>query len=276
MRKVPKYPISQNWLYVCLITTIWLLSLEYAHGQQTVSAEGPTFVKAGEDLHLTIKITPPTNFEGGALQLFFKSPDGGINTGVELKPGETSVPFSMHLNVATKSGRWTLERVAFVSAGEFEFFKDFVPISFEVIGNVGLIHPTGAAAAVNPSQAQLLRTEAIKLQARVSDLKGRLREQQQAQTKELTQTLAREVQSALVALQKTEDAYLQIGSKGNDKQADAFFGDIRTSYQEASGALVGQHKGHYLGASYETTPRDLKAGSVSATFSPGARCPTSL
>src|SRR5580698_230436 len=72
---------------VCLLATI------IASAQQSASVDGPSFVKAGESVTITVNIDRPPNFEGGSLRISL-SPEGpsrlgGFAQGVAVHANQT-------------------------------------------------------------------------------------------------------------------------------------------------------------------------------------------
>jgi hypothetical protein len=103
--------------------------------------------------------------------------------------------------------------------------------TFEVIPKKNLVYPTTADVGVKPSQAQLLRTEAIHLQARIQDLKGQILELKSAS--KLNNLLRQKVEKEIESLNETEHAF-RILDNSVKEDSRIFFDDLRTSYREAN------------------------------------------
>jgi hypothetical protein len=109
-------------------------------------------------------------------------------------------------------------------------------ISFRVIPASDVRYPTSAEVTINPSQAQLLRIEATKLQRQVQDLKALLSSPRRRDT---TGILGRAVQDALEALSSTEESFRSSATGGatDVPAAKVFFDDLRISYQDAASTV---------------------------------------
>ena len=101
-----------------------------------------------------------------------------------------------------------------------------------MIAKQGLVFPTSADIVVNPSQQQLLRLEARRLQRRIEDLKAAIVAYQQAnQQGRITQVLRTNVEEAVKALDLTELEFeSRATAKDQSSLARAFFGDLRLNY----------------------------------------------
>ncbi len=116
------------------------------------------------------------------------------------------------------------------------------PRTFQVIANEGLVFPTGADIVVNPSQQQLLRLEAKRVQQRIEDLKAAILAYREAdQERRITRVLRSSVGEAVKALDLTESEFeSRASAKGQLTLSKVFFGDLRLNYGTVVVDLDGQ------------------------------------
>ncbi len=110
----------------------------------------------------------------------------------------------------------------------------FKRISFVIQGAPPLpVVTEGIEVTVDPSRAQLLRLEGIKLQRRISDLKAAVveLEQSKAGADSLAKLLRSNVRDAVVALQDTERDFEKLSTEKEIPVSRVFFGDLRISYE---------------------------------------------
>jgi hypothetical protein len=199
-------------------------------GQESATLSVPDIVKAGEVLNFEIRLDKAPNHDAWvAYNLTW--PGGVLSTGAACKSGETVCHGAVTVPLDAPSGTWTFSRLMFTygtSQKELAFGKR----TFEVIGNPNLVYPTSAEIAVNPSQAQLLRREAVQVQQRLRSLKAALAAGQEAQ--QITNTLRRSVQESIQSLDATASAFHQLATdKSQPREAQVFFTDLRFSYNDA-------------------------------------------
>ena len=140
----------------------------------SVSLHGEQVVRAGDPLPLVVTVNKAPNFEGSNIQVRITGPDNfALQYGVALKPGVTVYEVPFQVPAAAAGGVWTVSNVTFNSGGDSKQKElPFQKYTFRVIPNEGLEFPTSADIGVNPSQVQLLRTEAIHLQERIREIKS--------------------------------------------------------------------------------------------------------
>ena len=190
-------------------------------------------VKAGENFNFSFLLDKAPTFSGGAI-LYTISPPGdkpGIQTGAVLIPGERECKGSYRIPDTAPGGTWTLSAIGLSDGFTIRPFKA-TPQTFKVIANQGLVFPTSADIVVNPSQQQLLRLEARRLQHRIEDLKAAIVAYQQAnQQGRITQVLRTNVEEAVKALDLTEAEFeRRATAKDQSDLAKSFFGDLRLNY----------------------------------------------
>lgn len=219
-----------------LLSIITLFASAPLLGQTTAAVSVPEFVKAGEAVMVTGTLDRAPNFSGSSLQYYFAGPgDFTVQSSVELAAGQKDFSFSYRIPEAAKAGVWSVSRLVFYDGVGTRIVLAVPVRTFDVIANSGLIYPSHAEIALSPSEVQLLRGAALRLQAQIQDLKGRIKETKAAG---LPQLLAAGITNAVTELDRTESAYKQLDSQNNRAgQVQVFFSDIRTSYLEASRSL---------------------------------------
>ena len=115
----------------------------------------------------------------------------------------------------------------------------FKPVSFQVIP-INLILPTAAEAKINPSQIQLLRREALSVQAKIQTLKANLaRIQPPPKRDQLITILQRALNEALEAVQRTERSFNELaGARSELAAGKVFFADLQANYRQTLQDLV--------------------------------------
>jgi hypothetical protein len=213
-----------------------------ALAQTSATVHGPEFVKAGETLNLAITVDRAPNFTGSSLQLTLGPDSGGgaFGYGIELQPNKTEYSLQVRIPEAAIGGTWSVADVRFASGmpGSYPTLS-FTKYSFLVIPKRDLVYPTSADVGMKPSQAQLLRTEAVHLQAQIQDLKGQILEYKSSN--KLTVLLRQNIEKAVQSLDETEHEFRSLDSASKQQEnSQVFFDDLRTSYREASHDLKAQ------------------------------------
>jgi len=207
--------------------------------QTSATVHGPEFVKAGETLILVITVDQAPNFTGSSLQISLgPKSGGGFGYGIELEPKKTEYSLQMKIPEAAQGGTWSV-RLDFATGGGESHLLPSTKYSFQVIPRTDLVYPTSADVGMRPSQAQLLRTEAIHVQTRIQDLKGQILEHKSGS--KLTSLLRQNVAKAIEALNNTEQQFRSLDSASRqEKDSQVFFDDLRTSYREADQQVKAQ------------------------------------
>jgi hypothetical protein len=159
--------------YPCYGVCFILLACSNIWAQASVALRGGEIVKAGEIVNLIVTLDKPPNFEGGDIQVTVKGPGITISYAVAAKPGQRVYRAPFQVPPAAPPGTWSISRIGF-SGGGPPLDLAFRGLSFTVIPQPGLIFPSAAEVSINPSQIQLLRREAGRLQWRVQSLKADL------------------------------------------------------------------------------------------------------
>jgi hypothetical protein len=210
-----------------------------ASAQTSATVHGPEFVKAGERFDVVITIDKAPNFTGSLIHVNVQGPKISFGYAIELQPGRTEYVLPVSMPGASTGGTWAIKVSDFTTGGGEQIPMQSTKYSFQVIPQKDLVYPTTADVGMRPSQAQLLRTEAIHLQARIQDLKGQIREHKSGG--KLTSLLRENVAKAIQALNDTDQQYRSLDSSSKqDKDSQVFFDDLRTSYREADHQLRAQ------------------------------------
>lgn len=196
-------------------------------------------VKAGEMFAFTVKVDKAPNFNGGNLIFVISGPSGGgpsygVRSSIGLIPGQKEYNAKILIPADARGGTWTLTISGISSGTEIHAFSGIKPKTFEVIANSDLILPTRGEIVVNPSQQQVLRMAARRLQAQIQNLKVAVSEYERAkQHGQIPAVLRENVNAALEALNKTQAEFKsQQTSPEQGQMADVFFGDLRLNYSE--------------------------------------------
>jgi len=204
-----------------------------ARAQSSVDVDIPDQIAAGEDLKFTVTLDVAPNFVGGNVRYFISGPDGEISTSVPVEKGSRTASGSINIPEAASGGTWYF--------GIFDFYTGMksVPMNklkvpFQVVAKQHLIIPTSVTVQINPSQIQLFRTEASKLQARIQTFKITAAQASSAGSpSSLSKAVSQNLEGAIRALDKTRDAFQSYASTTEQKQrGEVFFADLRRSYVE--------------------------------------------
>jgi hypothetical protein len=202
-----------------------------ASAQESATLHGEEFVKAGETLNLVITLDKAPNFKGSQLDVHLHTPKGDVGYGITLEPGKTAYTLGISVPGAAPGGTWSVSDLEFISGGDARFPLPFPKFSFYVIAGKDLTYPSAADVGVSPSQAQLLRTEAIHLQAQIQDLKGQILEHRT--DSKLSSLLRENIERAIQSIGATEHAFRALDSSSKpEESSQIFFDDLRTSYRE--------------------------------------------
>jgi len=207
--------------------------------QQSATVYGEEFVKAGETLKISITLDKAPSIKGAMLQLTIRGPRAGFGYGVGLTAGQVNYTADFPVPEGATGGTWSIDKVTFQTGGGESYELPFKKYSFQVIPKANVTYPTAADVGVIPSQAQLLRTEALRLLARIQDLKGQIAERKN-DTK-LLKLLHQNVDDAIKALGETENTFRSLDSSAKQQgPSQIFFDDLRTSYHEADRLIMAQ------------------------------------
>ena len=206
--------------------------------QESVTVNVPDIAKAGETVTVGITLDKAPNFDGGSVLVWVTGPGGwDLQSGAMVTRGSNVTVYSFRLPIDADPGTYTIDRLKF-SAGSKMHDLHFTPVSFRVIGNAGLIIPSSAEVAINPTQAQLLRREATRLQLQIQQLKAELSTESNASERGRGEILRDRVQGEIKSLQETASRFRKLGTQGTKNDAsEVFFADLHTSYDEVLSAL---------------------------------------
>jgi hypothetical protein len=233
--------VSQCLAVCCLVFLFSALS--EGQGAQ-VAISGGEILKAGENLELTVTLDKAPSFEGGALSVGFgaKEGQGSASTGGPTLPGQQVYHFQVRIPAAAPGGIWTLTSFQFFNSAAWVNLphKDLL---FRVIPTPGIVYPTSAEIQVDPSQVQLFRREALRLQTQLQTLRASVLGAGEPPTKSTLAVLRSKVEAELDSVTSTEARFYelggksQFGDKSQSEAAKAFFDDIRIGYSEALSEL---------------------------------------
>jgi hypothetical protein len=192
---------------------------------------GDEIVQAGETANLVITLDRAPNFEG-SIQITIIGPAITYGYGVTTKPGERVYQAPFAVPPAAPPGTWTVSKITFTGGGQ-PVELAFKGLSFKVIPKPGLVFPSSAEVTINPSQTQLLRREAARLQQRIQDLKANLTKQANPAGSGVVELLRANTKEAFQALEETQSTFHKLaGPESQAGAAEIFFGDLRKSYED--------------------------------------------
>jgi hypothetical protein len=204
-----------------------------AAAQDSATVKVPDIVKAGETLSLEIRVNQAPNFDGAGLMVWITGPDKFIvQSGCSLKQGEKSCLYSYLIPVDATAGDWSVSRIA-LSTGAHQSDLSFTKVPFKVIGKTGLVFPTSAEVAINPSQIQLFRREALRLQQHLQTLKEQLTDLQRSSSPNGASILVRSIKTEMGALVETEARFKELNhNQSQEADSRVFFSDLRKTYED--------------------------------------------
>ena len=212
------------------------LASPIALAQESAAINVPDTVRAGETVTFQITLDAAPNFEGASVMYWVGCSSGfSIQSGAEVTKGSNSTIFSIRLPADVSSGTCRVDQLKFYS-GSRTYDLHFPSVSFRVLGNAGLVIPSSAEVAINPTQTQLLRREATRLQLQIQQLKAELSSGPSVRSG--GDILRKRVQEELSSLQETARKFRELSASGTTNDAsDIFFSDLRVSYDEVLSAL---------------------------------------
>lgn len=216
-----------------------ICALTPAPAQQSASVRLPAEVKAGENVDLEITVDKAPNFNGGAVQIWIQGTGHySLQSSCEIAQGERSCHFSFQVPADASGGTWSVSKLMFYT-GTRQIDLSFHGQSFTVIPNSGLIFPSSAEVALNPSQVQLLRGEARAVQIQTEELKSRLNELNSSQSASERKLLIENVELAASKLQETENQLFKLAPSAYQANGGKiFFEDLNRNYQNAQKDLA--------------------------------------
>ena len=217
---------------LCKLIAFVLVAYTIAAAQESATVRAPDIVRAGETIDLEITLDRAPNFAGSVMVGVSGPGIVGFQSGCDVKPGEKGCHYVFRPAADAQAGTWYVDRLSFWT-GTRQIDLPFKKLPFQVIANSGLIFPTSGAVAVNPSQVQLLRREATRLQLQLQALKARVSGQPQSLTAETLTVLRGNVEDELKFLRATESKFQDFGDlKAKAETALVFFDDLRRAYED--------------------------------------------
>lgn len=220
-----------------IISTIMMCPL-VGLAQESATVRIPDVVKAGETVDLEIILDKAPNFDGGAIQIWITGPNNFyVQSSCALKLGAKSCDFPFKVPPDAAGGTWFVSKLAFWT-GTRQIDLPYDKLPFKVIANSGLVFPTSAEVTINPSQIQLFRREATRLQLRLQTLKTSIAESVRHSSPITKSILSDNIKHEIELLDNTESQFHDLGEQQTQsKTAQVFFDDLRTSYKTVLDAL---------------------------------------
>jgi hypothetical protein len=219
-----------------LLLCALILCQRLAIGQTSASLDCDYRVKAGEPFKVRVKLDQAPNVEGIPLIVFIEGPERAQLAGsLMMKPGTDTYEVPITIPPTAVGGTWSVIQVRVSPSGRSENMLPHTNCAFQIIPIPGLVLPTRADVAVSASQSQLLRREAIQLQARIQQVKSKVFEYEAGNHRgTLTPLLRTALIDSVSALRVTQDEFLKLGTtKEQRPNAEVFFSDLGQSYQAA-------------------------------------------
>lgn len=233
-----------------LICVFLLVSVTHCTGQVTESVEvtaesvqlivETAEVKAGDPFEFTIKLDRAPNFSGGSVQYVVTGPEHvrAVNNCNPISEYRLTYNCKFLVPAVGPAGKWRIKS-AYFAIGNKKIKLIDKPTDFRVLPNPEVILPTKAELVINDSQTELLRREADRLSDRIQLLKSAISYYDKANNKpELTPLLFENLNAAMSALTDTQRDFVRMAT-AQDQAANAeiFFRDLRTGYEEALGQV---------------------------------------
>jgi len=218
-------------LAVCLV----LICPVIGTAQESATVSVPDIAKAGETVSIKILLDKAPNFDGGSILVWVSGPEWGVQSSTQVSRGSNTATYSFKLPIDVGPGMCTISQLKF-SAGSKMYDLHFAPVSFKVLANAGLIIPSSAEVAITPSQVQLLRREATRLQLQIEHLKAEFSGTRSNRI--ASDTLRKRVQEEIKSLQETASKFQTLSATERKTDvSDVFFADLQSSYTEVLSAL---------------------------------------
>jgi hypothetical protein len=237
--------------------------------QTSASLSVPEFVKAGEPIEVVVELDHAPNFEGSSILYYITGPEGfSVQSSVGLKTGQSRFSFTYVIPDAAKGGTWSVAELRFSDGINAPIPIRIEPRTFTVIPNKGLIYPQAAQISLNPSQVQLLRGGALRLQLQIQDLREQIK---QIPAEGVAALIKGNLDTALAAIGKTKLAYEELEKDPSKKdQINIFFSDISTNYVEAKRSVTEIEKPRIKKAEfYRNSPADQNNNDADPVISQG-------
>jgi hypothetical protein len=215
-----------------------LIGAYAAMAQDSGAVRIPDIVKAGETVDLEITLNRAPSVDGSVLVWISGPNNFGIQSSCNVPGGEKTCHYNFRLPQDAEAGTWYVARLAYYT-GSRQIDLSFEKLPFKVIANSGLIFPTSAEVAINPSQIQLFRRETARIQSQLQLLKASIAAQPTS-SRSTNTILSRHVEDEIKSLGETESKFHDLDQQ-NAQMAAAhiFFDDLRASYGEILAVLQG-------------------------------------
>ncbi len=202
--------------------------------QESATVDVPVEVKAGEDVKLTVKLTPAPSFDGGCVNVLLAGPKFSIGQCIPCASGQADCQGTVRLPADAPGGTYQIQINTFFTGSKYLPLQ--AHMAFEVIGNKNLIFPRAAEVRLNPTQAQLFRTAAIHVQAQIQIFKTSLAGPNSRRT--VTDMIRHNIDQAVGSLEATQNSFRASGlSELQLEEQGVFFKDLRAAYEDVLSAL---------------------------------------
>jgi hypothetical protein len=226
---------SMVWRTAMLIFVL-ALGQCLAAGQTSVTLDCDYTVRAGEPLNIRVAVDQAPSVGGIPMIVYIEGPGGAQLSGaVILSPGKETYEVPIEIPATTVGGIWRVILVRLNPRGRTNTDLVFKKCEFPIAAIPGLVLPSKADVAISASQGQLLRREAIRVQARIQQVKSEVSDYDLANHKgALTPLLRQALIDSVSALQATQEDFskLAVGQEQRSN-AEVFFGDLSKTYHDA-------------------------------------------
>jgi hypothetical protein len=220
--------ISQLTIIIALLVGV-LGSCLVAEAQDSATLNVPDVVKAGESLTFTITLDKAPNFSGGQILYLIEGP-WSIQTGTLVQSGQTDVTVIVQVPASAPGGKYSIRLLSFFDGAKQLPLKS-ADATFTIIPMENLVYPSSAEVRVKPSQVQLLRTAAIRLQFQVQGFKAELADEVNSSAGRIADVTRTNVGGALESLKATQSEFHELAGANSQPVAEqVFVDDLRISY----------------------------------------------
>jgi hypothetical protein len=197
-------------------------------------------VKAGETVRFVVTVDQSPNIDDCSILWYIGKADEANDTqsGVPLPRGQTTATIVHKIPFDSPAGRYALKKLVLMTPSARQIPLSSKPVFFDVIANTGIKYPSSAKVSISPSQAQLLRAEALALSGRLQKLKGDADMLQAKGERAVILALTKAVDAELLRVFATADRFQKLNANAKlGGVARVFFDDLEVSYRRIQVSL---------------------------------------
>jgi hypothetical protein len=197
-------------------------------------------VKAGETVRFVVTVDQSPNIDDCNIQWYVGKADevNVTQSGVALLRGQTTATIVYKVPFDSPAGRYALKKLVLMTPSARQIPLSSKPVFFDVIANTGIKYPSSAKVSISPSQAQLLRAEALALSGRLQELKGDADILQAKGERAVILALTKAVDAELLRVLATAYRFQKLNADAKlGGVARVFFDDLEVSYRRIQVSL---------------------------------------